>query len=725
LLTTYSNPKDYADNQDARQFDKRLRPPIRQVELDIDPNTGMKNYIANERGDWATSAAYVKYSLSRSIHFGRMYTNGGHRHGKDEDLYEALRCLGQALHTLEDFGAHSNYCELSLHEMGFHSVFPHTGSATQMNIRGHHVFPIVTGTFGMVDFFHSVLGEANDHFAQSELNEMDNTLGNAANSSSSSGPLNALTGLLGKIPGTKDLVREAEDLKRMSEAQDNANRSHNVRSGYTSSRTFGDEPDQFEQPRGFEQETGFDQSQGYEQGHGFGHRGPEMGGFSQHGQFDAPPPSFPASAPSGNKPGPGLPGLPDFDAQKTIKQIYPILEFRDKVVRFISSIIEKIPGLEALVEKITETVTLFVFSLLAPFIRPIINAAAKSLQTGSAGVVESSGKHQYEPWTDPTCTDPTHSLLSKDHFSNVLNEPAGKVAAAILRYVVPRVMYAWQHVDVPVDQVMDDCVKVFHHPVLRDMHNEAHRSMYEAVQGWVHSRSDRGHGLNDILSADGVRAGRNLKDKDSGHGAGQSHGGHSHGGGGFPALGGLGGGNYGHGQHHQQSQHHGGGSSMPWDQLGKLPIPGMSDISNVANKLSGLSNLIPGGLSRDGPGDGDRGREDDFSTGYQQAPSHPPPSGEYGGYSHPAQQQPPHYESGFNLPPPSGYEQYHQNRPEGQRPIYQPAEHGSHTQDYYEQSGYGRNEGYNHSQGQGYGQEPGYGQGGTQDEGYGRDYNRY
>lgn len=713
MLTVRSNPKDYADNQDARQFDNRLRPPIRQVELDIDPNTGMKNYIANERGDWATSAGYVKYSLSRSIHFGRLYTNGGHRHGKDEDLYEALRCLGQGLHTLEDFGAHSNYCELSLREMGFHNVFPHTGSATQMNIRGHHVFPIVTGTFGMVDFFHSVLGEANDHFAQSELNEMDNTLGNAANSSSS-GPLNALTGLLGKIPGTKDLLREAEDLKRMSEDQENANRSQHVRSGYTSSRAFGDEPDQFEQTRGYGQGQGFDQSQGYEQGHGYGQHGPDMGEFPQHGQFDAPPPSFPASAPSCNKPGSGLPGLPDFDPQKTIKQIYPILEFRDKVVRSISSIIEKIPGLEALVEKITETVTLFIFSLLAPFIRPVINAASKSLQTGSAGVVESSGKHQYEPWTDPTCTDPTHSLLSKDHFT-VLNGPAGQVAAAILRYVVPRVLYAWQHVDVPVDQLMDDCVKVFHHPALRDMRSEAHRSMYEAVEGWVHSQPDRGHTLNDILSADGVRAGRNLKDKDGG---GHSHGGHSHGGGGFPALGGLGGGSYGQVQPHQQSQHQGGGSSMPWDQLAKLPIPGMSGISTVANKLSGIANLIPAGLTRDGPEEDDGRRENDFHTGSQQTPSHPP----LGEYSHPSQ-QPSHYESGFNLPPPSGYEQYHQNISEGQRPAYHPAEHGSHTHDYYEHSGYGRNDGY--SQDQVYDQGSGYGQGRRQDEGYSRDYDRY
>ncbi len=58
----------------------------------------------------------------------------------------------------QDFSAHSNYCELALRELGYHEVFPHCGSATQINLHGKTVYPIVTGTFGGVDFLHSVLG---------------------------------------------------------------------------------------------------------------------------------------------------------------------------------------------------------------------------------------------------------------------------------------------------------------------------------------------------------------------------------------------------------------------------------------------------------------------------------------------------------------------------------------------------------------------------------------
>lgn len=597
----------------------------------------MKNYIANERGDWATSAAYIKYSLARSIHYGRLYTSGGHRKGNEEDLCEALRCLGQGLHTLEDFAAHTNYCELALREMGFHSVFPHTGTQTQINLRGHHVFPLVTGTFGMVDFFHSVLGEATDHFTQSEINEMDTALGDAE-SNSSSNSLSSLTGLLGKIPGCSDLVAEAEALKRRSEAQQSANSYSGARSGYAAASEF---------TRGFNDDSE----------HGRGLNEQTRASASSNTDTNTGKPT-------------GLPGMPDFNPSDTIAKIYPILAFRDRVVRKVESVIEKIPGLEALVEKISETLTVFIMSLLSPFIRPIINAASKSLQTGSSGVIESSGKHQFEPWTNPQCTDPTHSMLSKDHFSNILNEPAGEVASAILRYVAPRVLYAWQDINIPEQQVLHDSLDVFHHPALRNMRNEAHRTMFEAVQAWVHAMPDRGAKLNDILSAEGVRNGKNN--------GGQV--GHSHSPGGFPALGGAAaaahgqghGHSHGYAPHqssHQQSQQSS-GSHLPWEKLSALPIPGIQNIDKLSSKLSSFGL---GGLA------GSSSRDD--------TPTHSQPQHYHsGGYGH---SQP---GSGYNTPP-QGYSHEHSQG------HYSQHHHHHHHQQQHE---------HGHGQGHGYGHQHGY-----------------
>ena len=78
-------------------------------ELDIDPQTGMKNYIANgmivcneirqlssfptENGSWDTSKALVRRTLEHCIHLGRQHR----ANGRKEDEYEAYRLLGQAV----------------------------------------------------------------------------------------------------------------------------------------------------------------------------------------------------------------------------------------------------------------------------------------------------------------------------------------------------------------------------------------------------------------------------------------------------------------------------------------------------------------------------------------------------------------------------------------------------------------------------------------------------
>ncbi|KAJ4296460.1 hypothetical protein N0V90_006505 [Kalmusia sp. IMI 367209] len=604
------NPKDYADNQDARRYDPRLRGPVTDAELAIDPDTGMKNYIANERGPWATSAGYVKFSFARAIHYGRMYTHGpnGER-GSEANLAEALRCLGQGLHCLEDFGAHTNYTELALREMGYHNVFAHTGTQTQINLRGKHVFPLVTGTFGGVDFFHSVLGEATDHITQSEVDEMNTTLSDALTTNkkgSGENSCSALTDVLGKVPGTSGLIQEAQALQAASDAQAAANAGHGYRSGgyddYSSSRAGGPGQHQGGQPT-----------------------------------FDAPPGSV------GGPPGPNIPGT-NTDPATIIPKIYPILEFRDKVVRNISAIVEKIPGLEKLIETITERVTLFVLSLLAPFVMPIIKTASEQLKLGSSTVIDSAAKHQFEVWTNPHSSDPTHSMLSKDHFSNILNSPAGQVAVSILQYVAPRVVYAFDHTDVPVDQVLDDCMQVFHHPAVRNQNSEIHRNMFAVVEKWVHSY--RGRDLNDVLSSESVRAGKNHSGQNdhshgSGHGAAgvSSFASHSHGGGGH--SGGHQQSHSGGGGHGHQSSHSGSGGGLLGSLAGNLP-------GGLGHKISPALNMFSN--KREGPGD-----FDSSAPPYQPSPS-PQPTHDWGSFQ-PYQSS---YAGGsggapeYNAPPPAG-----------------------------------------------------------------------
>ncbi|CAK7209562.1 hypothetical protein SCUCBS95973_000482 [Sporothrix curviconia] len=511
------NPLGYADGEDARKFDPRLRGPVDPRELEIDPDTGMKNYIANERGGWATSAGYLRFSFGRSIHFGRLYLHGGHGvAGKEADLCEALRCLGQSLHCMEDFSAHSNYCELALRELGYGQVFAHCGTNAQINLRSHRVFPIVTGTFGAVDFLHSVLGEATDHFTQSEVDEVDIALKNAEEKSrggggggndgsrgifgSSAGGGHDFISLVAELPGIgHGYAQEAKNLQAMAREQEAAN----ARAGIDPNAPAGN--------------TG-------------------ASGAS------TTKPSSSAGASSNPNQVPGMSVA--FDPVETARKIYPILEFRDKIVRAINNTISKVPGLEKLIEHISETLSAFVLGLLAPFIRPIINQVSKVLKDGSSGVISASAKAQLEPWTDPNCTNPTHSMLSKDHFTNVLNSCAGRVAATVLQYAVPRVLYAWDNPNVPVDEVVNDLLHAFHHPAIRDERVQIQREMFETVRRWANEYPRR-NDLNHLLSSQSVKDGKNhilANGQPANTGGGHSHGsggGHSHGSGGGSGGGGV------------------------------------------------------------------------------------------------------------------------------------------------------------------------------------------
>ncbi|USP79078.1 hypothetical protein yc1106_06352 [Curvularia clavata] len=443
------NPKDYADNIDARDYDRRLRGPVdERRELSVNEDTGLKNYIASENMGITTSAGMVRDLLRRCIDLGRR--SGG----RGPDFYEALRLLGTATHCLEDYAAHSNYVELALIELGERSVFPHVGRNARFEVREARkaVYPIVTGTFGGVDFLHSVCGEITDKATQSELQELEGTISNADRSKNKS----KIKELLAKLPdgifGGKDEAGKADEL------EDNANAA-----------AMGNMRITPKEPEAFTQQIG-----------------------------------------------------------ELVKQIYPIMEFHDEIMQSISEFIEKIPILPDLIEEVQNQVTIFVFSLLAPYVLPILSQVKTELEEGSSEVIASSRDKQHIVFNDDDCTDPTHSMLSKDHFSNVLNEPAGQVASATIAWAVPQIVRCWDGEADPEEVIQTIIEGVFHHPAcvnsVRGRSGEGRQIMFDTVRRWWESKDERARDtFRDQLSREGVQSGRNHKENihDKGHGCGK------------------------------------------------------------------------------------------------------------------------------------------------------------------------------------------------------------
>ncbi|KAF2112128.1 heterokaryon incompatibility protein Het-C-domain-containing protein [Lophiotrema nucula] len=446
------NPKDYADNLDARQYDRRLRGPVdERRELSVDERTGLKNYIASEDLGITTSAGMVRDLFRRCVDLGRRANNGGPK----SDLYEALRLLGTACHCLEDYSAHSNYTELVLIELGERDIFPHVGRQAQFRVQGARgpVYPIVTGTFGGVDFLHSVMGEFSDKATQSEIQELEGALEDSQNKKNKSMIKDLLNQLPDGIFGGKDQAGKADEL------EDNANAAQ-----------MGNLQVSPKEPEEFTQQVG-----------------------------------------------------------EIVKQIYPIMEFHDEIMQQISEFIENIPVLPELIENLQEQVNIFVFSLLAPYVVPIINQVKTELETGSSEVIASSRDKQHIVFNDNHSTDPTHSMLSKDHFSNVLNEPAGRVASEVLKWVVPQIVQCWDDERADAERTIQRIITgVFNHPALRqygdDGAADGRNIMFRTVESWWNELSSREKSdLRDKLSRDGVEQGRNHKPgvHDKGHGCGK------------------------------------------------------------------------------------------------------------------------------------------------------------------------------------------------------------
>ena len=419
-------------------------------ELSIDERTGLKHYIATEGMGITTSAGLVRRLFRRSIELGRQY-----QHSHDErDFFEALRLLGTACHCLEDYSAHSNYTELALIEMGEREVFPHVGRRTQMHIPrvSHPVYPIVTGTFGGVDFLHSVMGEFSDKATQSEMQELEGTIQNSKRQDTS-----LLKELLNKLPsgllGNTDHAGKADQLQANAAAAQMQNMHISPK-----------------KPEAFTQQ-----------------------------------------------------------ADGLARQIYPILEFHDTLIKNITEAIDKIPVLPDLIEQIQDQINVFVFSLIAPFILPIVDQVKTELSTGSSEVIQSSKDKQLIVFHDDSATDPTHSMLSKDHFSDVLNEPAGKVASQVLKWVVPQIVACWDNPEIDIRRTNDCIIRgVFHHPALREYGDDGAKdgrmAMFGVVEQWWRGMSERERSsLRMQLSREGVMQGRNHKEgvHDSGHGCGK------------------------------------------------------------------------------------------------------------------------------------------------------------------------------------------------------------
>lgn len=124
----------------------------------------------------------------------------------------------------------------------------------------------------------------------------------------------------------------------------------------------------------------------------------------------------------------------------------------DPLIIGIEELIEGVPGLGDLLDNLSLALTQWIMITIDPYVRPILLQASSAIGQGSQAVI--SGNDQWTVFNDPNASDPTHSVLAKDHFSNILNDPAGNISVIIVKYTVNMIVDAWSNEEDP-DRVID------------------------------------------------------------------------------------------------------------------------------------------------------------------------------------------------------------------------------------------------------------------------------
>ncbi|SJL06118.1 uncharacterized protein ARMOST_09454 [Armillaria ostoyae] len=212
------------------------------------------------------------------------------------------------------------------------------------------------------------------------------------------------------------------------------------------------------------------------------------------------------------------------------KQLLDLLKWRDDVYRDIIAKIEMVPGLSDLIDELSNALTAYVYTVIAPWLTPILTQATSALGEGSKAVIDSDD--QYEVFDNANASDPSHSLLSKDHFGLILNEPAGKIAQIVVVNSVQLIVEAWSNNSNP-DDVINRILEAFHHPHYASGNSQIQRQMYDELEKWVGAMGEEARDTIGKLTKDAVREGKNKREGDGsvepgygacGHGSSASYG---------------------------------------------------------------------------------------------------------------------------------------------------------------------------------------------------------
>lgn len=179
------------------------------------------------------------------------------------------------------------------------------------------------------------------------------------------------------------------------------------------------------------------------------------------------------------------------DANLLWKAIEPVLFLHDRVSKYLQ---EGEEDAEESTEDIShgqlgEWINQLVFKYMAVMIESSVRELRNALKAARDRVDnEASKADSAHVYLDGTASDPSHSDLSKDHFSNILNQPGGLIATITTNWTTQAVVKCWDDPNLDADAIIDEILTVLHHPAFPEKKTPIQEYMFEAVRLWWRAR---------------------------------------------------------------------------------------------------------------------------------------------------------------------------------------------------------------------------------------------
>ena len=127
-----------------------------------------------------------------------------------------------------------------------------------------------------------------------------------------------------------------------------------------------------------------------------------------------------------------------------------------------------------------------VFKYLAVMIESSVKELRNAVKAAKEKVDEEAAKStSAEIFPDnSSASDPSHSDLSKDHFTNVLNQPAGLIGSVTTNWTTQQVVQCWDDTDIDAELVIDKILTILHHPAFPDSKTPIQQYMFDTVKAW-------------------------------------------------------------------------------------------------------------------------------------------------------------------------------------------------------------------------------------------------